>query len=281
MAKIAVVTDSVATIPSDLLKKYDIKVAPVHIIWDKVDYRDSVDIRTADFYARLRKSKTLPTTTSAIQGEFLKIFEELQGKVDGIVVLALTGKLGACYNSAINAKELVKGIPIEIVDTQTAMMAQGFAVLAAAKVAAGGGNMAEVINAAKNVFPKTYIFWAMDTLEYLRKGGRISLPQAILASWLQVKPITGIVDGKVEPLARVRSKSKVIAKLLELMGERVKGDSPLHVSVLQGDAVQEAEQLELQVSAKYKPVESIRSEITPVIGTHTGPGTLGLAFYNE
>jgi DegV family protein with EDD domain len=120
----------------------------------------------------------------------------------------------------------------------------------------------------------------MDTLEYLRRGGRVSLPQAVLASWLRVKPITGIIEGKVEPLARVRSKAKVMGKLLELMDERITA-TPLHLSVLHGDAPQEAQSLEQEVSSKYKPVEMIRSEITPVIGTHTGPGTLGLAFYNE
>lgn len=281
MAKIAVVTDSVATIPADLVKKYNIYVAPVHIIWDRVDYRDSVDIQTSEFYARLRKSKTLPTTSSGIQGEFLQIFEGLRGKVDGIVTLALTGALGAAYNSAINAKELVKDVPIEVIDTRTAFMAQGFAVIAAAKIAGAGGTMSDIIKTVENMLPKLHVFWAMDTLEYLRRGGRVSLPQAILASWLQVKPITGIKGGKVEPLARVRTKAKVMDKLLELMDERIINKSPLHIAVIDGDATKEADQLEQKVVAKYKPIELIRSEVSPVIGTHTGPGTLGLAFYNE
>ncbi len=282
MPKIAVVTDSVATIPPHLVKQHNIYVAPVHIIWDKVDYRDGMDLQTGEFYTRLRKSKTLPTTSSAIQGEFIQIFESLQGKVDGIVVVALTGALGAACNSALNAKELVKGVPVEVIDTRTAFMAQGFAAIAAAQVAAAGGKMADVLKAAENVFSKAHVFWAMDTLEYLRKGGRVSLPQAVLASWLQVKPITGLnKEGKVEPLARVRTRAKVIDKLIELMNERVTGNSPLHVSVLHGDAAEEAGKLEQVVNARYKPVELIRSEISPVIGTHTGPGTLGLAFYNE
>lgn len=282
MPKIAVVTDSVATIPADLAKKYNIIVAPVHIIWDRVDYRDGVDLQTSEFYTRLRKSKTLPTTSSAIQGEFIQIYEGLRGKVDGIVTVALTGALGAAYNSALNAKKLVPEVPIEVIDTHTAFMAQGFAAIAAAKVASGEGSIQDVVKAAEKVVSKTHVFWAMDTLEYLRRGGRVSLPQAIMASWLQVKPITGInKEGKVEPLARVRTRAKVMGKLLELMDERVTGNSPLHVSVLHGDAAEEAGQLEQKVNAKYKPVELIRSEISPVIGTHTGPGTLGLAFYNE
>lgn len=282
MGKIAIVTDSVACVSEELLQKYDIRVAAVQIIWDKVKYRDGVDLKTAEFYRRLRTSKTLPTTSSGIAGEFIQIFEDLKRKkVDGIVAVVLTGALGAAYNSAMTAKDMISDVPIEVIDTRTAMMAQGFAVLAAAKVAAAGGSMANVAKAARDTASKTHIFWAMDTLEYLRKGGRVSLPQAVFASWLQVKPITGINNGKVEPLARVRTKAKVMDKLIEMMGERVSGTSPLHVAIMHGDAMKEAEKLEKMVAAKYNPIELMRSEITPVIGTHTGPGTLGLAFYNE
>jgi DegV family protein with EDD domain len=284
MSKIAVVTDSVACISEDLLKQYDIRVAPVQIIWDRAKYRDGVDIKTADFYKRLRVSKTLPTTSSGIAGEFLQIYEDLKAKkVDGIVAVVLTGGLGAAYSSAMTAKDMVSGVPIEVVDTRTVMMAQGFAVLAAAKAALAGGSLEEVAKAARDIAARTHVFWAMDTLEYLRRGGRVSLPQAVMASWLQVKPITGInvSTGKVEPMARVRTKGKVLDKLIDLMDEKVSRTGKLHVAVIHGDATKEAGMLEKIVAEKYKPVELMRSEITPVIGTHTGPGTIGLAFYSD
>jgi DegV family protein with EDD domain len=285
MSKIAIVTDSVACISEELQKKYDIRVASVQIVWDGVEYSDGVDIKTGDFYKRLRTSKTLPTTSSGIPGEFTRIFEDLKKeKVDGIVAVVLTGAIGAAYKSALVAKDAISDAPpIEVVDTSTAMMAQGFAVLAAAKVAEAGGSMEDVAKAARDTAAKTHIFWAMDTLEYLRKGGRISLPQAVFASWLQVKPITGInlSNGKVEPMARVRTRAKAMSKLIEMMDERVNGTGPLHVAVVHGDAAEEAGKLEKTVAEKYNPVELVLSEITPVIGTHTGPGTLGLAFYNE
>ncbi len=282
MANVAVVTDSMATIPVDLVRKYNISVAPLHIIWDKIDYRDGVDIQTGEFYSRLPKSKTLPTTDSAIQGEFLQIFESLKATASGIVVLTVSAAMpSGCYDSALSAKALVEGIPIEVIDTRTALMAQGFSVLAAAKVAASGGDILEVCRAGSAVAPKTHTFWAMDTLEYFRRLGRLSLPRATLASWLKVKPILGVVEGKLAALDRVRTKAKVIDKLLEIMGERLAGNSPLHVSVLHGNSPQEAEQLEQEVITRYNPAEVLRSEITPVIGTYTGPGTLGLAFYNE
>jgi len=282
VTRIAVVTDSVACIPPELVKRYDIHVAPVQIIWDRVTYRDGIDLSPEEFYARLRTAKELPTTSSGIQGEFLTIFEDLRGKVDGIVTIVLTGTLGAAYNTALNAAEMVSEVPVEVIDTKTVMMAQGFIVLEAAKVAASGGTMDEVARAARDMIPKVHMIWAMDTLEYLRKGGRVSLPQAILASWLNIKPVTLInKEGKVEPVARVRSRPKAQVKLLELMGERVTGKGDLHVAVMHGDVPGEADKLKKMVTGQFKCAELLTSEITPVIGTHTGPGTLGLAFYNE
>lgn len=285
MSKIAIVTDSVACITEDLKKKYDIRVAPVQIIWDKVEYRDGVDITTAEFYKRLRTSKTLPTTSSGMPGEFTEIFKELKKeKVDGIVAIVLSSALGAAYTSALTAGDTVKDVPpVEVVDTKTCMIAQGFAVLAAASVAEAGGSIADVAKAARETAARTNLFWAMDTLEYLRKGGRVSLPQAVFASWLNVKPIMciNLDNGKIEPLARVRTRGKVIGKLLEILDERVSANSPLHMAVVHGDAGEEAEKLRKIVAEKYSPVELTLSEITPVIGTHMGPGTLGLAFYNE
>ncbi len=281
MARIAVVTDSIACIPPELVEKYGIYVAPLHIMWDKATYRDGVDMSPKEFYTRLRTSKTLPTTSSAIQGEFIQIFENLKQKVDGIVSIAVTGALGTADSAAHNASEIVGGTPVEVIDSRSAMMAQGFIVLEAAKVAKAGGTMEEIAKAAKNTIPKVDVFWAMDTLEYMRRGGRVSLPQAILASWLKVKPIVSICEGIIEPLARVRTRPKAIEKLLEIMGQKVNGRGKLHVAVMHGDVPDEAEQLKQRVAARFQCSEILLSEITPVIGTHTGPGTLGLALYQE
>jgi len=281
MSNIAVVTDSVACIPADLVNKYNIHVAPVHIIWDGVKYQDGVTLSPKEFYTRLRTSKTLPTTSSAIQGEFIQIFESLRQKVDGIVTIVLTSALGAAYSAANNAKEMVEDVRIEVIDTHTAMMAQGFSVLAAAKVAADGGTMEDVAKAVREVVPKVHLIWTMDTLDYMRRGGRVSLPQAILASWLNVKPIVAIVEGKVAPVAKVRKRPKSIEKVLELAEQEISGKKgPLHMAVMHGDVPEEVEQLKQRVEERFQCSELIVSEISPVVGTHTGPETLGLAFYN-
>ncbi len=282
MAKTVVVTDSIACIPPELVKKYDIHVAPLHIIWDKTGYREGVDMTIKDFYARLRTSKTLPTTSSSIQGEFIELFERLTKQAGSIVVITVTGALGTADVSAINAREIVgSDVPIEVIDSRTGLMAQGFIVLEAAKVAAAGGSLAETAKAAREAIPRVEIFWAMDTLEYMRRGGRISLPQAILAGWLRVKPIVTIKDGKVAPLDRVRTKPRAIEKLLEIMAGKITGTGPLHVAVMHGDVHDEAERLKQLVSDRFQCAEIFTSEITPVIGTHVGPGALGLALYQE
>jgi DegV family protein with EDD domain len=279
MSKIAVVTDSTATIPEELVKKYNIYVAPLSITWDKVRYRDGVDLTASEFYQRLRKSDTLPTTSSAMQGEFLQIFESLQGKVDGIVAVVLTGDLGAAYNSAMSAKEMVPDVPIEVIDSKQATTALGFMAIEAAKVAAGGGTLEEVAKAARDMLPKVHCFLALDTLEYLKRGGRVSMPQALLAGWLNVKPIMEL-RGKIEPVAKPRSHKKKVETLINLMKERVK-DTPLHVAIMHADFAEAAEDLKKKITAEFNPAEILMSEVTPVVGTHFGPDSLAIAFYNE
>lgn len=280
MCAIAVVTDSTATLPEDLVKKHNVYVAPLHITWDKVRYRDGIDIKTDEFYKRLRKSKTLPTTSGAIQGEFLQIYESLRGKVDGIVTIVVSGELSAAYSAATNAKELVSEIPIEVIDSKISTIGMGFGVIAAAKAAAAGGSLEQVAKAAKDTLAKVHVFFALDTLEYLRRGGRVNMPAAVIASLLKVKPILTLKDGKVEPTSRPRTRPKAIETLLNLMKERVT-NTPLHVAVMHADDLEGLEQLKKEITSRFQTAELLVTSFTPVMGTHTGPGNIGIAFYNE
>jgi DegV family protein with EDD domain len=280
MGKIAVVTDSVAIVPRELVQKYNIHVAPCHVIWDKVKYLDGVNLQAREFYQRLRVSKTLPTTDSAIQGELVPIFEGLRGKVDGILVIVLSGGLGAAYSSAMKAKEMVPDIPIEVIDSRLALMGEGFAVLAAAKAASVGTSMEQVAKAVQDVLAKTYVYIALDTFEFLRRGGRVSFPKAIIASLLQVKPVMVIKDGKLEAVARPRTMPAAIETMVELMKQKSSND-PLHVSVMHADNPDGALALKMEVDKYLKYSEIITTEVTPIIGTHLGPGALSIAFYNE
>ena len=165
---------------------------------------------------------------------------------------------------------------MEIIDSRTAYMSEGFAAIAASKVAKKGGSLETIADAAKNVINKSHTFYAIDTVDYLRKGGRVSLPQEVLEKWLKVKALMIIKDGKLEPS---QITGNMEAHLMAVMGEMVSKEGRLHVVVMHGDINPEA--LKNRIAAKYKPYELLTSEITPVIGTHTGPGTLGLCFYSE
>jgi len=280
MCPVAVVTDSTAALTPELARQHNIHVAPLHIIWDRVKYRDGIDMQPQEFYQRLRKSATLPTTSGAIQAEFLQIFEGLRGKADGIVTMVVTSELSAAYNAALTARELFSDIPVEIIDSRLATMAMGFGVIAAARAAAAGGSMQEVVKAARDIFARVHLFFVLDTLDYLRRGGRVNLPAAVIANLLQVKPILTLQDGKVVPAARPRTRAKALETLLSLMKKRVT-DTPLHVAVMHGDDPDGAEHLKQEVASRFHCEELLVTAFTPVMGAHTGPGLLGFAFYNE
>lgn len=280
MCPVAVVTDSTATLPPELAQQHNIHVAPLHIIWDRVKYRDGVDIQPKEFYQRLRKSATLPTTSGAVQAEFLTIFEGLRGKVDSIVTIVVSSELSAAYSAAVSAREMVPEIPVEVIDSRISTMAMGFGVIAAAKAASAGGSMEQVVTAAKNIFARVHLFFVLNTLDYLRRGGRVNLPAAVIANLLQVKPILTLQDGKVVPAARPRTRAKALETLLSLMKERVT-DTPLHAAVMHGDDPDGAEYLKQEVASRFHCNELLVTAFTPVMGAHTGPGLLGIAFYNE
>jgi DegV family protein with EDD domain len=280
MSKIAVVTDSTATLHKEMLQEYGIQVAPLHIMWDNMMYRDGIDIQPQEFYQRIQASPTLPTTSGAIIAEFLQIFEGFRGKADGIVTIVLSKELSAVYNSALNARQMVSDMPVEVIDSKSATMAMGFAVIAAAKMASAGGSMEQVIKAARDILAKAYLFFCLDTLDYLRRGGRVNFPAAVLANFLKVKPILTLNDGKVEPEARPCTKPKALETLLRLMKERITG-TPLHVDVMHADDLREAEKLKSEIDSRFKCAELLITDFTPVMGAHTGPRAIGIAFYNE
>jgi DegV family protein with EDD domain len=280
LGKIALVTDSTATIHQETLQEYGIHVAPLHITWDRTQYRDGIDIRPGDFYKRLRIANNLPTTSGAIIGEFLQIFESLRGKVDGVVTIVLSKDLSTVYNSAITAGHMISDMKIEVIDSRTSTMAMGFGVIAAAKTASGGGTMEQVIKSATDILNKVHLFFALDTLDYLRRGGRVNLPAAMIANFLQVKPILTLKHGKVEPVAKPRTKSGAVTALLDLMEKNIT-DSPLYVDVMHADDAEAAESLKNTIASRFNCKEILCTGFTPVMGTHTGPGCLGIAFYNE
>jgi DegV family protein with EDD domain len=278
MGKTIVVTDSTAYIPSPLILKHGIRVVPLWLVWGSEAFRDGVDIMPSEFYARLKTSKVMPSTSQTTPDEFKKVFTPIVEGGNSILAVLLSSKLSGTLDSAVQAKQSLPGAKIEIVDTLTTAMALGFSVLAAARAIQGGADLAEATQVAKQAVDKCGVIFLVDTLEFLRRGGRIGGAQAFLGTALNMKPLLTLHEGTVEALDRVRTKSKATDRMLDIIEERIGSGRPLRFATLQAAAEAEAKALLERAKERFHPEETIFSEVSPVIGTHAGPGTIGLAW---
>jgi DegV family protein with EDD domain len=284
MTQVAVVTDSVACLPKALVEKYGIKVVLIDMVFDGRVYRNRTGDDSAEFYNLLAHARKLPTTSAPSPGSYLEAYAEVSSRAKSIICVTISSKVSATHDAAVDAKEIAKerlpGVSIEVVDSGAAAMAQGFVALAAARVAATGGDLQEAAEAARKVASDVYLLGVVDTLHYLAKGGRIPMAAAWATSLLQIKPILQIHDGEVSLVARVRTKSRAHQRLLELMKQCV-DSRPVYASVVHASALQEAESLREQVAARFYCRELYVTEFPPVMATHTGPGLVGLSYYCE
>ena len=279
MSKIALVTDSTAYIPSDLVSKYNIYVVPQVLIWGEETYQDGVDIMPTEYYERLEKADVMPSTSQVTPHSFDVLFSDLTAKGhDNILAILVSSKLSGTIDSALQARENYPQARIEIVDSLSVAMALGFQVLQVAKAIEQGTDLAECITLAEKTKEHTGVVFVADTLEFLHRGGRIGGGTRFLGTLLNTKPIFEIQDGRLEGLERVRTRKKSLLRLLELTDERVGSKQPLRLSVLHANALEEAHELMEKVNERFKPTESVFSEVSPVVGTHAGPGTIAIAY---
>ncbi len=278
MSKVAIVTDSTVNLPQSVLKDYQITVAPQIVIWDGKTYLDGVDIHPAEFYTRLSSSATMPSSSQVSPISMRDIFTKLLD--DGFEVLAImiSSHLSGTMSSAIMAKEMLPDSPIELVDSLNASMALGFQVLMAARAAKNGASLQECKAIAEKARAQSGVYFVVDTLEFLHRGGRIGGASRLLGTALNLKPILTVDGGKIEPIAKVRTQKKAFEKLLEIIGEKVDRSQMSRLSVLHANAASAADQVMSEIVNRFHPAETIMTEVSPVIGTHTGPGTIGIAY---
>jgi len=278
MGKVTIVTDSTAFIPHDIVEQYHISVAPQILIWGEETFQDGVDIQPTEYYQRLANSVVFPTTSQATIASFQSIFSSLLEQDYEILAILLSNELSGTINSAIQARELVADGRIEIIDSRTTSMALGFQVIATAKAAMDGASLKECIALVEGMKENVGIIFAVDTLEFLHRGGRIGGGSRFLATALNIKPILEVMDGRIEAVERVRTRKKSWQRIIEIVEERTAGQNPIHLAALHANAKLDAEQLVSMAAERIKPNESIISELSPAIGTHVGPGTVGLAY---
>ena len=278
MKKVAIVTDSSAYLPQEFVDALGIHVLPLTLHWDGETYFDGVDIKAEEFYTRLAGSKTIPTTSQVSASNFYNLFQELLAQDYAVLAMLISSGISGTVDSALQAQSNFPGEPIEILDSQLVSMALSFMVLTVARAAQDGASLEECLTLAKAVYPKIGVFFTVDTLEYLNKGGRINTAKRLLGSALNLKPIMEIRDGKIELVESVRSRKKAVQRMLELVERDIAGRSPVRISTFHAAAADENQALMAEATQRFSAIEGITSFVSPVIGTHTGPGTLSIAY---
>ncbi|MBE0409858.1 MAG: DegV family protein [Anaerolineales bacterium] len=281
MSRIAILTDSTAYLSPDMLERHDIHVIPLKVHWGEETLLDGIDITPVEFYTRLATHSTLPSTSQPSMHDFLQVFNGLASQYEGILVPLISSGISGTVASAQAAVTEFKKVPVEVVDTHSTSAGLALVVLAAARAVEQGCSLPEVTQIARNVVQNLHLFFAVDTLKYLHKGGRIGGASRYLGSALSIKPILffdGV--GKIDALERVRTKRKALTRLVELAEEKV-GSNPVHVGVIHANAPEEAAEFRSRLAKRLECDQLYTFELSPVIGTHVGPGTIGLALYVE
>lgn len=276
---VAVVTDSQTCIPADLAEELGITVLPFTLQLDGVLYRDGVDITPQEFYTLLPRLSQPATTSGISPGAFLEAFSRLASRSGDILVVTISSSMSATYNNARLAAEGFRDARVEVLDSRTAAMAQGLAVLEVARAARSGASLEECLRLGRELCASAELFAYISTFEFLRKSGRVNAVAALAAEALSIKPVFRFKDGEAVLVARKRSPSK--ARLY--IASRVKGfhqsRGPLKVAVFHAAAQDEATELADLIRAGVETRgEILVSQFTPVMGCHTGPGVVGAAF---
>jgi DegV family protein with EDD domain len=276
---VKIVTDSLGDIPSEVAEGLGITVIPINVRFGTESYRDGIDLTTEQFYERLAHSKIFPTTIVPPLSVFGEIYDKVAEETGEIVVITFSHKLGAGYEAAMQAKELMKRkCRVEVIDSGWVVMAQGLIVMAAAEAAKAGASLNEVVKVTRKNIARADVRMVFDTLEYLKMGGRIGRAQAFLGSMLKVKPILGIRDGEAFPFARERSRAKAIDYLYNfaISFSRVDG-----MAVEDATTPDEADELVKRLRSKFPKQRIYRSKVSPVVGAHVGPNVLAVAVLGD
>ena len=279
MAKIAIITDSTAYLEKEYVKKHKIRVIPLNLHWDGDTFKDGVDISPDEFYDRLKASSTLPTTSQPTYGDFQVIFKEYAPDYDGIIVALISSGISGTVDSALMAQKSFKDIPVEVIDTKTTAGGLAVIVKAIAAAAESGKSVSEAADMGREIVDQICTYFMVDTLKYLHKGGRIGGASRYFGTALNIKPILYLnEEGKIDALEKVLTKKKAVSRLLELAVEKAAGKK-CYVGIYHAQALKEAEVMRDEIQQMIACNEVGIYKISPVIGTHVGPGALGISVH--
>jgi len=279
MNKVIIATDSSAYLPKEYVDKYQIPVLPLTVNWEGKSYYDGIDIQAEEFYQQLGQSKSMATTSQVTVGQFLEVFGKLLDAGNQVLYLGISSGISATINSALQAKaELGDPENLIVMDSQFVSMALGLMVLEVAKAAENGASLQECYQLAQDAVGRIGVFFTVDTLEYLHRGGRINSAKRLLGSALNLKPILEIRDGKIELVESVISRKKALIRMVDLIEKGIDGRTPVRLAPFHALAFDDMVAMENLAKERLNPIEIIRSEVSPVIGSHVGPGTVSMAY---
>ena len=271
---VKIVTDSVSDLPADLAASLDVRVVPLTVNFGAESFLDGVEITPDQFFERLAAAPALPTTAAPSIEAFAQVYRELTGEGHDVVSIHISSKLSATWNSATQAAAEVDNDRIQVVDAQAASLMQALIVTAAARAAQAGGSLEEVTRVARDSVAKTSLYFVLDTLEYLQKGGRIGRAAALVGGLLGIKPILTLHEGEVHPHEKIRTRAKAVARIVEI----VQAEGPYEeIAILHASSSEDAARLAEIVQPLSTGLPILTSQIGPVVGTYTGPGVIGLA----
>jgi DegV family protein with EDD domain len=272
---VKIVTDSCSDITPQLAREFGITVVPLYVQFGKQTYADNVDLSTEEFYQKLQTSKIQPTTATASPAHFAQVFNELAEDTKEIMTITLSEKFSAIYAAALEGKAMVKkDCRIEVIDSQAGAGAEMLLVIAAARMAQSGANLGQLADWVTRAIPRAHIRMTFDTLEYLRRGGRVGKAQAFLGALLKVNPVLGIKDGAAFPIARCRNRTQALDFLVDF----VKGFSRIAaIAIEDATTAEELERLAQRLNDVVPAERTYRSKVSPVVGTHVGPHVLAVS----
>ncbi|MBB3127478.1 DegV family protein with EDD domain [Paenibacillus rhizosphaerae] len=280
MTQPVIVTDSTADIPEDIAKQHDIHVVPLRLMFGEDTFEDGVDISAEVFYKRLVQSEQLPTTSQASPADYMQVYQEIMNEYPGspIISIHISSGLSGTYQSATIAKSMLEGDPdITIVDSKSASYGFGLLVVHAARLAAEGKTAEEIVRSVEEMRRQRKLYFLVDTLEYLQKGGRIGKAAAVIGNLLNIKPILSIdEEGIIYAVEKVRGRKKALARILERFREDLGGVQNINVAVGHTADPASAEPVLEDLSRDFRLQEVVLTNIGPVVGTHVGPGTLAV-----
>lgn len=285
MSKVAVVTDSAASIPEQMIEALDIRWVAYYIHRGQEVLRDLVTVQRDEFFRWLPTAKELPTTASPGPGDYLTMYEKLSREEDAaeIVSIHMTSAGSGAYQAAKAAQamalEQLPNVRVEVIDTRNVSMCHGWMAIEAARAALAGQSLDEIVALVKKMIPVTRMIQTADTLRYLYMGGRIGKAKHLVGTLLNIKPLIGMEDGVIVPLGTARSRKRAYRKMVDMVEAAVGQMGKIKIAYVHAAAQEEAERIRALVETRLTCVESLIAELSPVLGVHTGPGTAGVCYF--